>query len=444
MLNRSRSGDFARSASRSVAGQEHPSLKFLAYAGFPCRPSTRRISNPASPRGRLEVEEQTTRRPCSPVDVDHHRMEEMEGGGHHTIQATEGSPAGQSPRLACHPVAIVGGSYAGLTAAITLRRHSIPFTIFERRLSFSYVQGPFSVPSYEKLEISVDGKGTPSRQEVVESLIEKVSERLVCGHAIISIDSRNGLFYLNSETSDGTKQHGPFHTVIGADGVRSTVRKHALRNTFLIGDARWANERFYDLGAKRIHQGADMALLDGIELGHAIFEHHFLPPLYCNKFDASVLHKRKRMLQFAVAAAVAMFAGADYIRRTVGTIFQDDCLKHSGHVGPFHFAATGYTILLPNPFFWLQLSVLIGIQSITSVALATVIYYGIIKRRRTITAPLLCWGVAIPFALSLPFYLIEYFRVCNRAVLVACAMTPTLLPFRCVFYVSRLSHQLAK
>ena len=345
------------------------------------------------------------------------------------------SQSDRSPQARQPSVAIVGGSYAGLTAAITLKRHSIPFTIFERRKRpFSHVQGHFSVPSYigvaKKLEVSADAKGSPSRQEVVDSLLEKVGERLVCGQAIVSIDSRDGLFYLHSET----EKHGPFRIVVGADGVRSTVRKHALRNTFLIGDARWANERgAFDLGMHRIRQGADLALLDGIELGYAILEHMkegFFPRILCNKFDASVLHRRKRMRQFAVAAAVAMFAGVDYVKQTVDTIFQDDCLSHGGHLGPFRFASTRYTILLPNPFFWLQLSVLVGIQSITSVALATVIYYGVIERRRSIAAPLLCWGVAIPFSVSLPFKLIKTFHVCNRAVVVACAMTPTLLPFR--------------
>lgn len=357
-----------------------------------------------------------------------------------TKQGSEGSSQSspQCPQARQPPVAIVGGSYAGLTAALTLKRKSIPFIVFEKRKQpFSHVQGHFSVPSYEavakKLEISAFKK-SPSREEVIDSFLENVSEQLVCGHVMVSVDSRNGLFYLQSETETGTKQHGPFHTVIGADGVRSTVRRHALRHTYLIGDARWANERSaFDFGLHRIQQGADLALLDGIELGQAIFEHlneRSFPQVHCNKFDASILHEVKRTRQFAVAAAVAIFAAADCFRRTADTIFQDDCLKHSGHLGLFQFASTRYTILLPNPFFWLQLSVLIGIQSITSVAMATVIYYGIIQRRRSTTALLLCWGVAIPFSVALPFYLIKEFHVCNRAVLVACAMTPTLLPFR--------------
>ncbi|EJK67682.1 hypothetical protein THAOC_11254, partial [Thalassiosira oceanica] len=197
-----------------------------------------------------------------------------------TKQGSEGSSQSspQCPQARQPPVAIVGGSYAGLTAALTLKRKSIPFIVFEKRKQpFSHVQGHFSVPSYEavakKLEISAFKK-SPSREEVIDSFLENVSEQLVCGHVMVSVDSRNGLFYLQSETETGTKQHGPFHTVIGADGVRSTVRRHALRHTYLIGDARWANERSaFDFGLHRIQQGADLALLDGIELGQAIFEH---------------------------------------------------------------------------------------------------------------------------------------------------------------------------
>ena len=91
-----------------------------------------------------------------------------------------------------------------------------------------------------------------------------------------------------------------------------------------------------------------------------------------------------------------------------------------------------YGVLIPNPFFWIQMSVLILIQSIVAVALATTIYYGIIQLRGSTSSYLLCWGAILHFAVTFPFYLIRTFDVRNRAVLVSTAATPTLVTFRCL------------
>jgi hypothetical protein len=63
---------------------------------------------------------------------------------------------------------------------------------------------------------------------------------------------------------------GPYPIVVGADGVNSMIRQQALCATYLIGDARWARDRWYDMGLRRIRRGAELAMNDGMELGRLI------------------------------------------------------------------------------------------------------------------------------------------------------------------------------
>jgi 2-polyprenyl-6-methoxyphenol hydroxylase-like FAD-dependent oxidoreductase len=76
--------------------------------------------------------------------------------------------------------------------------------------------------------------------------------------------STDGLFFLYSSSST----YGPYRTVVGADGIFSIIRSHAYNGTYLIGDARWVQDvSWYDLGTTRIAKGANMAMMDGLELG---------------------------------------------------------------------------------------------------------------------------------------------------------------------------------
>lgn len=209
-------------------------------------------------------------------------------------------------------VAIIGASYAGLTLANHLHLHSIPYTVFDcKSLPFTYITGgsEFNVPSYsyitEKLKLKSCGENQlqensgvfdkddhvdylgPTREEVISTLLERVKNRLISSQNITRIEKRNqNSFYLHSQPNDSgfysqfnyrasqesrpTSEksiRGPYHIVVGADGVLSKCRTSALPGTYLIGDARWVNDRWYDLGLSRIREGADVALNDGIELG---------------------------------------------------------------------------------------------------------------------------------------------------------------------------------
>ena len=194
-------------------------------------------------------------------------------------------------------IAIIGASYAGLTLANMLQHNNnlslIPFTIFDSKtLPFTYVAGgdAFNVPSYSSLAAELMLKSSQqnhdalTRQDVIESLLERVKQHLIVGTRIERIEERNNLIYLhtrqklqssNNRSSTATASynnnriniHGPYQCVVGADGVRSKCRTSALNGTFLIGDARWVNDRWFDLGLRRIKRGADIAILDGLELG---------------------------------------------------------------------------------------------------------------------------------------------------------------------------------
>ena len=219
-------------------------------------------------------------------------------------------------------VAIIGASYAGLTLANVLHSKNIPYTVFDSKyFPFTYITGTFDVPSYtfvlkslgliqeknEDIDIPV-----PTREQVISILLKRVKDHnnIVFGQNITKIERvvKGGVdnhveFYLHSRTNhtgyysyrnhndpstttknnkssyDGQHEcahvcgnlYGPFQCVVGADGVLSKCRKHAWTGTYLIGDARWVNDRWYDLGFRRIKEGADVAMLDAIELGASLY-----------------------------------------------------------------------------------------------------------------------------------------------------------------------------
>ena len=93
-------------------------------------------------------------------------------------------------------------------------------------------------------------------------------------HVVVSSHSPSSPPAATPPSTDTTEttRFGPYRIVVGADGVNSVIRRHALRGTYLIGDARWAKDRWYDMGLRRIRRGADTAMNDGMMLGRLIVE----------------------------------------------------------------------------------------------------------------------------------------------------------------------------
>jgi 2-polyprenyl-6-methoxyphenol hydroxylase-like FAD-dependent oxidoreductase len=209
-----------------------------------------------------------------------------------------------STHVTKHPnpkIAIIGASYAGLALANILHMNEIPYTIFESKYPpFTYITGgsEFNVPSMNfvlatlDLQLQLLKKGqtiedasqhTYTREDIIGLMWERVKDHVVCGTKVTNIkqqDEDAGTFYMHyskitneySKGADGIRTHvsGPYDCIIGADGVLSICRTLALPRNYLVGDARWVNDRWYDLGFMRINQGADLAMLDGIEFGMEI------------------------------------------------------------------------------------------------------------------------------------------------------------------------------
>jgi len=243
-----------------------------------------------------------------------------------------------------NPIAIIGASYAGLTLANILHLNEIPYTIFESKYPpFTYITGgsEFNVPSIKcvlatldlQLQVRLEKKGQTiedsqypyTREDVIGLLWERVKNHVVCGTKVTKIKQNqdSGTFYIHyskitneySKRVDGISTHvsGPYDCIIGADGVLSICRTSALSRNYLVGDARWVNDRWYDLGLRRIDQGADLAMLDGIELGMEIV--NSLKSQECQvlllegkvrkKFGAKEIWAEKRKKNFASLAILS-------------------------------------------------------------------------------------------------------------------------------------------
>ena len=99
-----------------------------------------------------------------------------------------------------------------------------------------------------------------------------------------------------------TVYKGPFHIIIGADGVLSTCRNQLLSPTifnhhhspslpiFLIGDARWVRYRWWDFGQLRIRSGADISICDGVELGKWLVQNLDVLIQYRNEKHKNVIN----------------------------------------------------------------------------------------------------------------------------------------------------------
>ena len=230
-------------------------------------------------------------------------------------------------------VAIVGGSYAGLSLANVLHLNSISCTIFDRRtLPFTHVMGGngFNVPSLQMIQDRLelrkpinDGKSQMlTRKGVIDSLSERVIDKsLLPAHCVVRIIKDVTSFYIvtelttnNGENKAFQQRHGPFDIVVGADGVLSTCRITAHTGVFLVGDARWVNDRWFDLGLRRIDRGADIAMGDGSQLGEAILRARqfsksiqetifFVNSSTKNKFCSKAINRKKtmRLLAFVIS-----------------------------------------------------------------------------------------------------------------------------------------------
>jgi hypothetical protein len=278
----------------------------------------------------------------------------------------------------------------------------------------------------------------------------------------------------NSTSSIGANAYGPYRTVVGTDGVFSVVRSSGLRGTYLAGDARWARDRWYDLGSRRVRRGADVAIVDGIALGRILVrddDRHRRrrddddddgdggggrgerfrgadggsPPAASGHYCAWEIRERgsRRRRSVAAAAATAAFLASNFRRwgdallRALGdSIFGDECVDDRDTRRPLvafrlhpGVTAARYALLPPRLCFWTQISALLVAQTLAMIVLATIVYRVIIARRRRGSAlsHLLCWAIAVPIGVGFPPMLARIFGVRNRAVMATTSAFPILV-----------------
>lgn len=83
-----------------------------------------------------------------------------------------------------------------------------------------------------------------------------------------------------------------------------------------------------------------------------------------------------------------------------------------------------------DPSFWIQLTLLIVLQSVVNLLCAVVVYRFIVPRPCTSNSVLVGYGLICPTVIALPFYSIEAFDLRNEALILATAAGPSLLVFR--------------
>jgi len=138
---------------------------------------------------------------------------------------------------------------------------------------------------------------------------------------------------------------GPYHVIVGADGVLSKCRQYYRSKSFfrhspvfLIGDARWVQNRWWDLGRLRIKSGADISICDGLELGKILVTQmklnqnwtHQLTGHHCEDTDVdcfpfshraleelskfTLCHQNDRLIKYFSSWAILIFIIATFLR----------------------------------------------------------------------------------------------------------------------------------
>ena len=182
-------------------------------------------------------------------------------------------------------IAVIGSRYAGLTFANIIKsRSNIEIQIFESLhpphvgVLVGDVQVTFAEILFANLGIEwkwAKKSHSIPEEELLTSLRNSVSGRIKYRARVIALASEQDGIYLSVafREVDGDFRYGregPFQLVVAANGAKSTFRDHNIDRLVLIGDARWVGSRWWDLGARRLLRGADIAMQDALSLAEIV------------------------------------------------------------------------------------------------------------------------------------------------------------------------------
>ena len=181
-------------------------------------------------------------------------------------------------------VAIIGAGFGGLALARALHEAGVGARVYEQDESLNHVLvgGELRVPSAERtlaalgleaewwaLRATATQPDCLPLQGLKDVLAMSLSDgQLECGRRIVSLTTTCA-GELRLEFADGATAAADL-AVVASGMAAPRVSRDALRHTAAIGDARWAQRQWWDLGARRIREGADMALVEGLELGELL------------------------------------------------------------------------------------------------------------------------------------------------------------------------------
>jgi hypothetical protein len=91
-----------------------------------------------------------------------------------------------------------------------------------------------------------------------------------------------------------------------------------------------------------------------------------------------------------------------------------------------------YEIYVPNPEGWKQLAIFVILQSSIQMVFAAIIYQLVVQQRGTVQSYLVGFGIILPIALYIPFYLLETLDIRNKVITLSSTTVMTVVFFRCI------------
>jgi 2-polyprenyl-6-methoxyphenol hydroxylase-like FAD-dependent oxidoreductase len=185
-------------------------------------------------------------------------------------------------------IAIIGSGYAGLTFAnlIQARSDNIHVQIYEALsvpnsgVLVGNVEVPFAATVFDVLGLQWKWRKNAfsiPEEELLAALRSRLTKRINYRSRAVALGSTLDGIYVKvqncQEPNSPCCKEGPFDIVVASNGVRSIFRGCDMDRVALIGDSRWVQARWWDLGTRRLREGADIAMRDALALGNIVLNH---------------------------------------------------------------------------------------------------------------------------------------------------------------------------